>query len=69
MEWKNFFEDLASAVLAGKLVSLDRMEFESKQELFDTILRKTRAYQQYSSFFSAMKTVGISVYISGELVN
>ena len=36
---KNFFEDLASAVLAGKLVSLDRMEFESNSDLFDTIPR------------------------------
>lgn len=66
---KNYFEDLAEATLAGKLVKLDRMEFESKQELFDIVPRKTRAYQQYSAFFSAMKTVGISVYIAGELVN
>lgn len=66
---KNYFEDLAEATLAGKLVKLDRMEFESKQELFDIVPRKTRAYQQYSAFFSAMKTVGIGVYIAGELVN
>lgn len=56
---KNFFEDLASAVLAGKLVRLDRMEFESKQELFDIVPRARNAMEKYEPFFSAMKTVGI----------
>lgn len=66
---KNYFEDLAEATLAGKLVKLDRMEFESKQELFDIVPRARNAMEKYEPFFSAMKTVGISVYISGELVN
>lgn len=66
---KNYFEDLANVVLAGKLVRLDRMEFESKQELFDIVPRARNAMEKYEPFFSAMKTVGISVYIAGELVN
>ena len=66
---KNYFEDLAIAVLADKLVRLDRMEFESKQELFDIVPRARNAMEKYEPFFSAMKTVGISVYIAGELVN
>ena len=66
---KNYFEDLANAVLAGKLVRLDRMEFESKQELFDIVPRARNAMEKYDPFFSAMKTVGIDVYIAGELVN
>lgn len=66
---KNFFEDLASAVLAGKLVSLDRMEFESNSDLFDTIPRSKRETSRYTALFQGIKEVGISVYIAGELVN
>ena len=66
---KNFFEDLAEATLAGKLIKLDRMEFETKQELFDIVLRARNAMEKYDSFFKAMRSVGISVYISNELVN
>ena len=66
---KNFFEDLSSAVLAGKLVSLDRMEFESNSDLFDTIPRSKRETSRYTTLFQGIKEVGISVYIAGELVN
>lgn len=66
---KNFFEDLANAVLADKLVRLDRMEFESNSDLFDTIPRSKRETSRYTALFQGIKEVGISVYIAGELVN
>ena len=66
---KNHFEDLAKLAELGFLKSMTKLEFSSLQELFNIGLRSNRKLQDYRKLFESLKEVGISVYISGELVN
>lgn len=66
---KNHFEDLAKLSELGFMKSMTKVEFNSLSELFDTGLRSNRKFQDFKKLFISLREVGISVYISGELVN
>lgn len=66
---KNHFEDLAKLSELGFMKNMTKVEFNSLSELFDTGLRQERKSKAYKALFISLREVGISVYISGELVN